>query len=125
MAEEAIDATAVEEGVYRLVRSPAWAFGIARGDLVTTQEGQDGSRWITSVYSTPGHWCSRVVPFRPLEADAVIERLNDLECGLWIATLGLVVVEVDASADPRPILAALTRGREEHLWDFNLGVTPA
>ena len=124
MPEEAIDAEHVGDDIYRLLRSPAWAFGVARGDVVATQTGADGKQWITRVDSTPGHWCSRVVPFRPLEADAVIERLGDQQCDLWVTTLGLVVVEVDASVDPEPILAVLTSGREARMWNFNLGVRP-
>lgn len=77
MPEEAIDAEPVGDDIYRLVRAPAWAFGIARGDVVATQTVADGKHWITRVGSTPGHWCLRLVPFRPLEADAVIERLDD------------------------------------------------
>ena len=124
VAEEAIDAEPVGAGIYRLVRSPAWASGIARGDIVVARPDPGGRQWITSVHSTPGHWCSRVVPFRPLEADAVMERLKDQSCDLWVTTMGFVVVEVDASVDPQPILAALAAGREEQLWDFDLGVRP-
>jgi hypothetical protein len=95
-----------------------YASGVALGDVVGTQRRGD-AEWATNVVSDAGNWCARVVPFRPLEAPFVECRLAAFECTLWITRIGLVVVEVDASAPTDPLLEELIRGREENVWDFD------
>ena len=119
---EAVDAEPVEGG-FRLLRSPVYAPGVALGDFVATQRRGD-AEWATSVASDAGNWCARVVPFRPLKASFVEGRLGAFECTMWTTRIGLVVVEVAASAPADPLLTELIRGREENVWDFDLGVAP-
>lgn len=119
---EPVDAAPVHGG-FRLLRSPVYASGVALGDVVATQRRGD-AEWVTNVISDAGNWCARVVPFRPPNAAFVESRLADFECTTWVTRIGLVVVEVPASAPTDPLLEDLISGREENVWDFDLGVAP-
>jgi hypothetical protein len=119
---EPVDAEPVEGG-FRLLRSPVYASGVALGDVVATQRRGD-AEWATRVVSDAGNWCARVVPFRPLDAAFVESRLAAFECTMWTTRIGLVVLEVSSSAPTDPLLEELISGREENVWDFDLGVAP-
>lgn len=118
---EPVDAVADADGTYRLIRTPAYASGVARGDRVAVTE-RDGDLWVTAVVADAGNWASRVVPFRPLEADHVLASFADLACDPWVTRIGVVVLEIDGRVDPDPVIEELFRGRPAGEWDFDLSV---
>lgn len=122
---EELDAIQLEDHLTaRLLATPAFVYGLARGDLVQTKPDAEGRLWVTSVIKDAGHWCARVITFGETDADTVICRFNDLGCIADGPRHGLICIDVPPTVEADAVLAALHGGRDTGAWDFDLGVAP-
>jgi hypothetical protein len=101
--------------------------GIAQGDVVRFQAGQDGVRWATGRVQASGHCVVRVlpVPSGPLgsNASAVHAALARFGLGgeVFSAELPLVAFDVPADADFEEIKHVLAEGQSQGWWHFEVG----
>ncbi|GAB3716486.1 DUF4265 domain-containing protein [Mariniluteicoccus flavus] len=120
--EEELHATAVGPDLYRIDRAPAFAYGIAVGDVVATTTTEDGRVWATSVAVEGDHWCARVVPLGGVEMGRVVKVFTSMGVNASATDYGVVTLDVPAGVEVEHVLAELRAGRDEGDWDFDVGV---
>jgi hypothetical protein len=123
---EELDAVQLEDlSTARILATPAFLHGLARGDLVRIKPDAEGRLWVKSVLKDAGHWCARVITFGETDPNDVLKQFTDLGCTADGPRHGLLCIDVPPALDPDAVLAALHRGRDSGAWDFDLGVAPA
>lgn len=122
--EEQLHTHPVGEDRHRLESTPAFAYGIAVGDVVETQDTADGRSWIISVAEQGDHWCTRVVPLNGFDIEKIVDVMASMGGTASQTVFGLVTVDFDAAVDVKHVMAELTAGRDAGNWDFDLGVRP-
>lgn len=123
--EEQLHTTPVGENLHRLESTPAFAYGIAVGDVLRTKSVEDDSEWVTEVAEQGNHWCSRIVPLNGTETQRIVDLMASMGGTAVGTTYGLVTVDFEAGVDSKHVLAELQAGREAGDWDYDLGVKPA
>ena len=122
--EEQLHVHEVAPGEYELDAPPAFAHGIAVGDVLGTQSMDDGTVWVTHVVQTGDHWCSRVVPLNSFSMDRVVEVFASMGVTARATDFGVATLDVGPEVDVAHVMAELEAGRAEGDWDFDLGVDP-
>lgn len=123
-AEEQLHTTEVGENQHKLESTPAFAPGIAVGDVLGTQTMENGEIWATHVEQTGDHWCSRIVPLNGTPEQRILDVMASMGGTARETPYGLVTVDFDAGADVKHVMAELEAGRADGEWDFDLGVDP-
>ena len=122
---EEIDAVEVDPGRYRIEAVPVLARGLARGDLVkVVRVVGDARLWVADVVEESGHWTARVIPASVNDLASVAQSFTDIGCLAYSTPFGLVAVDVPSEVEQGRVMQTLTRGRDEGIWDFDMGVTP-
>lgn len=122
--EEQLHVATTGTDLATLTATPAFAPGLAVGDVLRTRTTADGRVWATAVASQGDHWCSRVVPLNDKPAGRVVEIFASMGCTATATEFGLVTVDVPPEADRDHVLRELHAGRDEGDWNFDLGVDP-
>ena len=119
---EEVDATEVADHTFRLEGVPAFAFGLARGDVVRT--AHDGSQqWIEELIEPSGHSAVRVIGLAGRSVDDVKATLELLGCLTFPTVIdGMIAVDVPPHVDFDEVRGLLLQGRELSHWDFSEGV---
>lgn len=122
---EELDAVAVGVDQFELLSAPAFAYGIAPGDILRAAEGQDGSLWATEVVRSSAAWLARVIPREGRPTAPVAEEFARLGCATRSTRFALVTVVVPPSVPAAKILRRLYEGQDDSQeWYFDLGVAP-
>lgn len=123
---EEIDAVHIGGDRYRLVAVPVFAYGLAVGDVVrVVRVVGDARLWVAEVLEESGHWTARIVPAKSTESDSVVRSFQEAGCLAHPTPFGLIAVDVPATVSQETVMHSLERGRDEGLWDFDLGVLPS
>lgn len=122
--QEQLHTTEVGTDQHRLDATPAFAYGLAVGDILGTQTMPNGEVWTTHVVEQGDHWCSRVVPLNGTEPQDILDVMAHLGGTPQWTDFHLAAVDFDPSVDVDHALAALQGGRESGQWDYDLGVDP-
>jgi hypothetical protein len=78
---EELDATPVSENSYRIDAIPAFAYGLAPGDVVRATHPPDDDRlWVVEVLRASENWVARVMHRSGTEAADVVQRFESLGC---------------------------------------------
>jgi Domain of unknown function (DUF4265) len=121
-AAEEVEATEVGDHRFRLESVPAFAFGLAKADVVSV--GHYGAEaWIERLVEASGHSTVRVIALRPNTIEAPVRALEALGCSTSPTVIDrMVAVDVPPTADFDAVRAYLATGQEASKWDFNVGV---
>lgn len=122
---EEIDAVALGSDEFKVASAPAFAYGLAPGDVVRTTQDADGRLWVVEVVASSTEWVARVIPRKGCDPATVVELLERLGATCAITRFGLVTLSVPGTVNSRPVLDAIEAGQEvDGLWHFDLGVAP-
>lgn len=121
---EEVDAELIDDSTAAVTAAPAFAPGLAVGDVVAVSTSEDGDLWITEVTTESDHWTTRVIPLDGQELTAIVEALNARGADARPTQYGLVVCDVPPHVDAGGLVAYLEQGRDGGDWDFDLGVDP-
>ncbi|WP_179855574.1 DUF4265 domain-containing protein [Paractinoplanes atraurantiacus] len=124
---EGLWATQLSEDTARVENVAFLQDGIAQGDVVRFQVGDEGVRWATARVEASGHCVIRVlpVPSGPLGASAPAVHAAFEGFGLgsevFSADLPFVAFDVPADADFSGIKQVLADGKSNGWWHFEVG----
>lgn len=123
---EEVEATSVGDHACRLLSPPAFARGLAVGDVVrVTHYGSPQQPWVESVLESSGHSTVRVIFFRSAgdapEGDLRVE-LDRLGVHVYETFFdGLITIDVPASVNYHAVRSVLSEGESRKLWEFEEG----
>lgn len=119
---EEVDAIEVGDHRFSLGTVPAFAFGLAKGDVVRV-EHHDDAAWIVELLEPSGHSSLRVIALGSNSVETPRAALEGLGCPTFKTVIdGMIAVDVPPSVDLDSVLSYLVAGREASMWDFNVGV---
>lgn len=124
VTEEELHTEPVGPNLHRLLATPAFAYGIAVGDVLRSSAVDDGTEWVVAVEEQGDHWCSRIVPFGDVEMQRIVDLMTSMGGTATATTYGLVTADFGPTVDAGHVLAELQAGREDGDWDYDLGVRP-
>ena len=120
---EALWATPLGNGLYRIDNIPFSAYGLHLGDEVLAEAGQAGLRMV-EVARRGGHSTYRVLAWPGSALDQIEERLGVIEslgCGVERATLRWVALDVPPTTDRSAVVALLEDGWRDGVWRYEGG----
>jgi hypothetical protein len=124
---EEVVGTLIGDHLYRLESVPAFAFGLARGDIVEARHyGDPQVPWIERLHSAGGHSTIRVIGLggrTPSEARSEAEALGGYVQETPLA--GLIAIDVPPETDFHEIEVELVRLQNAGILDYNIGVLAA
>ncbi|HSX68933.1 DUF4265 domain-containing protein [Nocardioides sp.] len=121
---EELDAVDLGGGRFELVSAPAFAYGIAPGDVLRAEEREDGI-WAVEVVCSSANWLARVIPRAGASTAPAAAEFGRLGCITRESPFGLVTVVVPPKVPALPILRRLYEGQDDsEEWYFDLGVAP-
>jgi hypothetical protein len=119
---EEVAATEVGDHQYRLESTPAFAFGLAQGDIVRAQH-YGPELWVEELLQSSGHGTVRVVALGAHSMETPRVALEEMGCSVSPTVIdGMIAVDVPPHIDFNPVEEFLRSGRETSSWDFNIGV---
>lgn len=124
---DAEELDAIEVGIeqFELVSAPAFAYGIAPGDVLRAVERPDGCLWAVEVVRSSENWLARVIPSAGRPAAPAAAEFASLGCETRETGFGLVTVVVPPAVPAVRILCRLYEGQDgSGEWHFDVGVAP-
>lgn len=122
---EELDAIDLGGGHFKLQSAPAFAFGIAPGDILQAEANVDGRLWAVAVVRPSDNWLARVVPQAGGSPDPALMEFAACGCTVRLTSFGLITVVVPPEVEAAPLLDRLRQGRDvSNEWHFDLGVGP-
>jgi hypothetical protein len=119
---EKLDAIEVGDHRFRLDAVPAFAFGVAKGDVVRV-ERYEGDLWIVELLEPSGHSTVRLIGLGTNSVETPRGALEDLGCATANTVIdGMISVDVPPSVEFETVYEYLMRGQATSTWDFNVGV---
>ena len=121
--DEALWATPLGGGTYRIENIPFSAYGLSLGDEVIASRGRNGLR-IARVARRAGHSTYRVLVWPDVDvarADEMIGRVELAGCGVERATQRWIAIDVPPSADRAQVLDLLEIGWKDGVWRYEGG----
>jgi hypothetical protein len=119
---EEVDATEVGDHRFRLDSVPAFAFGLAKGDVVRV--GHYGAEaWIEELAEASEHSTVRVIALGPNDVDVPRRAVEALGCSVIETVIDrMIAVDVPPTVDFDSVRTYLAAGQRASKWDFNVGV---
>ncbi len=127
VTSEGLWATQVGPAEYLVENTPWFARGLAPGDVVAVEHGEDGVLWATGVVQESGNLVVRVTPRPqgPIKDDlqSILDSFAAYDVGGEGALPDWPIVSLDipADADLAAVKATLDAGVAEGLWDYDEG----
>ena len=127
VASEGLWGRLLPDGLVRLENNPWFVRGIANGDTVRTEIGEDGLRHFAELVEWSGYCVVRVIPWRkgPLAGDR--QAVLDLFAAFGITGEGterpvnIVSLEIPPDADFAAIKRLLVEGERDGRWAYEEG----
>lgn len=120
-----MEAERLESGLFCLLGSPYYAYGLSRGDVVSAEGGVDETevKFNKNVQSG-GHSTYRTF-IRAAEGDSDLDeflvRLRQLGCEIEMATKKLFSIDVPPASDIHDVYSVLEQGERAGVWEFEEG----
>jgi hypothetical protein len=122
---EELDAVDLGGGRFRLAAAPAFAYGLAPGDIVRAEmTSGDRRAWAVEVIHPSDNWLARIMPRAGCDAADVVEQFRSIGCDARVTPYRLITVLVPAGVTVSSVMKRLQDGQETNSWYFDLGVAP-
>lgn len=123
---EEIDAEQVGSDLFRILTTPSYAQGLAKGDIVrVVRYGGEGPKlWVRVVVEASGRGSIRLMVWDRSTEEDVISECRTLGCSAHEA-YGMVVVDVPEGSTGQVALNYFIHGKDEGRWDLDVAVWPA
>jgi hypothetical protein len=122
---EEVAAVGIGDHLFRLVSPPAFAHGLAAGDVVMIRHHPDipgEHAWIESLVEAGGHSTFRVIGLGGRTPDEPRRLAYQFGCDVTDAPVDrMIAIDVPVEADVRSLYEALKTGRGSD-WDLDVGV---
>lgn len=126
-ASEELLADSVGDHLYRLDTVPAFALGLARGDVVRVAHyGPEATPWVDDIVEESGHSAVRVISLDGRPMDELKRLCESLGCTTFPTMVdGMMAVDVPPEAHFAQLAKHLDAGCHECKWDYSVGVVGA
>ena len=112
----------IEDSIYALRNTPFYALGLSYDDRVKVDD-TEGYLKMLGVVSRGGHSTYRIFAKKDDDSriQALLKKLNDVQCGIEGATKKLIAVDVLPEADIHKVYAVLEKAEQAGIIDFEEG----